>query len=135
MGGGTPIFEATELFERGTGFATDVVQKEMYTFPDKKGRSLSLRPEATPSVIRAYLEHSLGRRARPGLLTLNPPPQFDLVIVDEAHHARNPDTKSYQAARFLCESTEAVLFMTAFFLSVMLARHSMDGSFGNTNPK
>jgi len=60
----TPIFEATELFERGTGFATDVVQKEMYTFPDKKGRSLSLRPEATPSVIRAYLEHSLGRKAR-----------------------------------------------------------------------
>ncbi len=58
-----PVFEATELFERGTGFATDVVQKEMYTFPDKKGRSLSLRPEATPSVVRAYLEHNLARRA------------------------------------------------------------------------
>jgi histidyl-tRNA synthetase len=60
----TPVFEATELFERGTGFATDVVQKEMYTFRDKRGRSLSLRPEATPSVIRAYLEHNLGRRAK-----------------------------------------------------------------------
>ena len=59
-----PVFEATELFERGTGFATDVVQKEMYTFADKKGRSLSLRPEATPSVIRAYLEHNLARRAK-----------------------------------------------------------------------
>jgi histidyl-tRNA synthetase len=59
-----PIFEATELFERGTGFATDVVQKEMYTFPDKKGRSLSLRPEGTPSVIRAYLEHGLSRTAK-----------------------------------------------------------------------
>ena len=58
-----PVFEATELFERGTGFATDVVQKEMYTFLDKKGRSLSLRPEATPSVIRAFLEHNLSRRA------------------------------------------------------------------------
>ncbi|HVP57870.1 MAG TPA: histidine--tRNA ligase [bacterium] len=58
-----PVFEATELFERGTGFATDVVQKEMYTFLDKKGRRLSLRPEATPSVIRAFLEHNLGRRA------------------------------------------------------------------------
>jgi histidyl-tRNA synthetase len=57
-----PIFEATELFERGTGFATDVVQKEMYTFEDKKGRRLSLRPEATPSVIRAYLEHGLARK-------------------------------------------------------------------------
>lgn len=57
-----PIFESTELFERGTGFATDVVQKEMYTFLDKKGRRLSLRPEATPSVVRAYLEHGLARR-------------------------------------------------------------------------
>ncbi|MFH1314489.1 MAG: histidine--tRNA ligase [Candidatus Eisenbacteria bacterium] len=60
----TPIFEATELFERGTGFATDVVQKEMYTFPDKKGRNLSLRPESTPAVVRAHLEHNLGRKAR-----------------------------------------------------------------------
>ena len=58
-----PIFESTELFERGTGFATDVVQKEMYTFLDKKGRRLALRPEATPSVIRAFLEHGLARRA------------------------------------------------------------------------
>jgi histidyl-tRNA synthetase len=57
-----PVFEATELFERGTGFATDVVQKEMYSFLDKKGRRLSLRPEATPSVIRAYLEHGLARK-------------------------------------------------------------------------
>jgi len=57
-----PVFEATELFERGTGFATDVVQKEMYTFQDKKGRRLSLRPEATPSVVRAYLEHGLARK-------------------------------------------------------------------------
>jgi histidyl-tRNA synthetase len=59
-----PVFEATELFERGTGFATDIVQKEMYTFPDKKGRSLSLRPEGTPSVIRAYLEHGLSRKSK-----------------------------------------------------------------------
>lgn len=59
-----PIFESTELFERGTGFATDVVQKEMYTFEDKKGRRVSLRPEATPSVIRAYLEHGLDKRGK-----------------------------------------------------------------------
>ncbi len=57
-----PIFEATELFERGIGEATDIVQKEMYTFPDRKNRSLTLRPEGTASVVRAYLEHSLGRR-------------------------------------------------------------------------
>ncbi|MFH1277423.1 MAG: histidine--tRNA ligase [Candidatus Eisenbacteria bacterium] len=57
----TPLFEATELFARGIGSDTDIVQTEMYTFPDRKGRSLTLRPEGTASVCRAYLEHNLGR--------------------------------------------------------------------------
>ncbi len=56
----TPIFEATELFVRGIGEATDIVGKEMYTFADRKGRSLTLRPEGTAGVVRAYVEHSLG---------------------------------------------------------------------------
>ncbi|NTU70808.1 MAG: histidine--tRNA ligase [Coriobacteriia bacterium] len=55
----TPMFEHTEVFTRGIGEATDVVSKEMYTFEDKGGRSLTLRPEATASVVRAALEHSL----------------------------------------------------------------------------
>jgi histidyl-tRNA synthetase len=55
-----PILEPTELFARGTGASTDIVQKEMYTFTDRGGRSLTLRPEGTPSVIRAYLEENLG---------------------------------------------------------------------------
>lgn len=50
-----PILESTELFTRGMGEATDVVGKEMYTFPDRAGRSLSLRPEGTASVVRAYI--------------------------------------------------------------------------------
>lgn len=54
----TPVFEHTELFERGVGDTTDVVQKEMYTFNDKGDRSITLRPEGTASVARAYLEHS-----------------------------------------------------------------------------
>jgi histidyl-tRNA synthetase len=54
-----PILEHTELFARGIGEATEVVQKEMYTFSDRKGRSLTLRPEGTASVVRAYLEHGL----------------------------------------------------------------------------
>ncbi len=57
----TPIFEATELFVRTVGEATDIVTKEMYTFPDRKGRSLTLRPENTASVMRAYLENGLYR--------------------------------------------------------------------------
>jgi len=55
----TPVFEDTSLFERGIGDDTDVVQKEMYTFEDKGGRSITLKPEGTAGVVRAYLEHNL----------------------------------------------------------------------------
>lgn len=55
----TPMFEATELFQRGIGDTTDVVTKEMYTFTDRGGRSITLRPENTASAVRAYLEHKL----------------------------------------------------------------------------
>ena len=55
-----PIFEATELFARGIGEATDIVEKEMYTFADRSGESITLRPEGTAPAIRAYLEHHLG---------------------------------------------------------------------------
>ena len=55
----TPVFEHTELFARGVGDTTDVVQKEMYTFLDKGGRSITLRPEGTAGAARAFLEHGL----------------------------------------------------------------------------
>ena len=55
----TPIFEQTDLFERGIGEATDVVGKEMYTFQDKGDRSITLRPEGTAGAVRAFIEHSL----------------------------------------------------------------------------
>lgn len=58
----TPIFEQTELFIKGTGETTDIVNKEMYSFTDKGGRNLSLRPEGTPSIIRAYLENNLHKK-------------------------------------------------------------------------
>jgi histidyl-tRNA synthetase len=58
----TPIIEKTNLFARSIGEETDVVQKEMYTFPDRKGRSLTLRPEATAGVLRAYIENKLYAR-------------------------------------------------------------------------
>jgi histidyl-tRNA synthetase len=57
----TPVFEATELFARGVGEATEIVEKQMYTWDDKAGRSMTLRPEATASVVRAYLNAG-GRR-------------------------------------------------------------------------
>ncbi|WP_017472667.1 histidine--tRNA ligase [Amphibacillus jilinensis] len=55
----TPIFEHTELFQRGVGDTTDIVQKEMYTFDDRGNRSLTLRPEGTASVVRAFVQHKL----------------------------------------------------------------------------
>ena len=60
-----PNFEHTELFNRGIGDTTDVVQKEMYTFNDKGGRSVTLRPEGTASTVRAYLENSLYAKGLP----------------------------------------------------------------------
>ena len=55
----TPMFEDTKLFLRGIGDTTDVVAKEMYTFEDRGGRSITLRPENTAAVVRSYLEHKL----------------------------------------------------------------------------
>ena len=61
----TPAFEDTELFLRTSGAGSDVVQKEMYTFTDRGGRSLTLRPEATAPIARAYLHHGLHREPQP----------------------------------------------------------------------
>jgi histidyl-tRNA synthetase len=55
----TPIFEHTELFQRGIGATTDIVEKEMFTFTDRGDRNLTLRPEGTAAIVRAYLEHNL----------------------------------------------------------------------------
>ncbi|MGE5630356.1 MAG: histidine--tRNA ligase [Caulobacteraceae bacterium] len=61
----TPAFEHTELFERGVGETTDVVQKEMYTFEDKGGRSITLKPEGTSPAVRSFIEHSMYNEPQP----------------------------------------------------------------------
>lgn len=61
----TPMFEHTELFKRGVGETTDVVQKEMYTFEDKGGRSITLKPEGTAPAVRAFIENSLYNEVQP----------------------------------------------------------------------
>jgi histidyl-tRNA synthetase len=69
----TPVFEDTELFLRTSGGGSDVVQKEMYTFEDRGGRSLTLRPEGTAPIARAYLQHGLHREPQPQkLFTIAP---------------------------------------------------------------
>ena len=60
-----PVFEDTDLFARGVGESTDIVQKQMFSFEDQGGRSLTLRPEATASICRAYLEHGMQKLPRP----------------------------------------------------------------------
>ena len=60
-----PVFEYTELFQRGVGDTTDIVQKEMYTFLDKGGRSITLRPEGTASVVRSYIENGMSSQPQP----------------------------------------------------------------------
>ena len=60
-----PVFEDTALFNRGVGESTDVVSKEMYTFEDRGGRSITLRPEGTAGVMRAVIEHNLDRGQLP----------------------------------------------------------------------
>ncbi len=67
----TPVFEHTELFQRGVGDTTDVVQKEMYTFDDKGGRSITLRPEGTAGAVRSYLENGLCNEALPQKVCYN----------------------------------------------------------------
>lgn len=64
----TPVFEHTEVFERGVGDATDVVSKEMYTFLDKGGRSITLRPEGTAGIVRSFLENGLFNEPMPAKL-------------------------------------------------------------------
>lgn len=61
----TPVFEHTELFQRGVGETTDIVQKEMYTFLDKGGRSITLKPEGTAPVVRSYIENSIFNETQP----------------------------------------------------------------------
>ncbi len=65
----TPVFEHTELFNRGVGDTTDVVQKEMYTFEDKGGRSLTLKPEGTAGLVRSFIENSLYANPQPTKLS------------------------------------------------------------------
>jgi histidyl-tRNA synthetase len=69
----TPEFEDTALFERGVGEATDIVRKEMYSFPDKGGRLLTLRPEGTAPVCRAYIEHGMHKWPQPVKLWYHAP--------------------------------------------------------------
>ena len=82
----TPMFEATELFDRGAGPSSDVVTKEMYTFEDKGGRSLTLRPEPTAPVVRAYIQHGMHKLPQPVRLYYVAVPMFRYDEVQEGRY-------------------------------------------------
>lgn len=91
----TPVFEDSSLFTRTTGEYTDIVQKEMYTFEDQGGNSLSLRPEGTPSVCRAYLQHGLQNKPQP----------VKLYYVTPIFRYERPQAGRYrQSHQFGCEA-------------------------------
>lgn len=82
----TPIFEYTDVFVRSIGDATDIVEKEMYTFKDKKGRSLTLRPENTAGVIRAYIEKGMNQLPQP----------VELYYIDPMYRYDRPQKGRYR---------------------------------------
>ena len=115
----TPIFEATELFEKGTGQTSDIVTKEMYTFVDKGGRSLTLRPEYTPSIARSIIENRLHLQPQPlrfyfiGPMFRYDKPQkgryrqfhqIDIEVFGEKDPAI--DAEIVEMADFLCDSLD-----------------------------
>ena len=94
----TPVFEDTALFKRGVGESTDVVSKEMYTFDDKGGRSLTLRPELTAGVMRAFIEHKLYSGQLPGkLYTVGPNFRYERPQAGRYRHFTQVDVEALGA--------------------------------------
>jgi histidyl-tRNA synthetase len=92
----TPILEPTGLFARGVGEVTDIVQKEMYTFEDRDGSSITLKPEGTAAVMRAYLEH--------GMFTLSQPVKLYYLAEPTFRHERPQEGRLRQHHQFGCEA-------------------------------
>ena len=92
----TPVFEHTELFKRGIGDTTDVVEKEMYTFTDRGNRSITLRPENTASAVRAFCEHKLYAEPAPTKLYYISP-----TFRCEIHRQADKDSSTSSALKCL----------------------------------
>lgn len=118
----TPSFEVTELFARGVGEATDIVQKEMYSFDDGGGRSLTLRPEGTAPVCRAYVDHGMHKLAAP----------VRLYYLSSFFRAERPQAGRYRqfwqlGAEALGSEDPAVDAETIVLLARILARLGVAG--------
>lgn len=113
----TPIFESTELFRRGVGEDTDIVEKEMYTFPDRAGRSLTLRPEGTAPVVRSFLENGLHSCPLPVKLYYVGSPMFRYDRPQAGRHRQ-----FHQAGAEIFGAADALADAEVVWLAVALLR-------------
>jgi len=121
-----PVLERTELFARSIGDETDVVQKEMYTFPDRKGRYLTLRPEATAGAVRAYIENKLhSRQGVTKLYTLGPMFRYERPQKGRQRQFHQINAEAFgSSSPFL--DTEIILMLWAFLQELGLTRLSLE---------
>jgi histidyl-tRNA synthetase len=120
-----PILEQTDLFARGIGAETDVVQKEMYTFPDKKGRSVTLRPEATAGVMRAYIEANCNaREAVSKLFTYGPMFRYERPQKGRMRQFHQLNCECIGASEPLADA-ELILMLMTFLTEIGLAGLSL----------
>ena len=116
-----PLFERTELFARGIGEATDIVEKEMYTFQDRSGESITLRPEATASLLRAYIEHKLYTQPKPvRLYTIGPMYRYERPQAGRYRQFHQVNVEALGEAAPALDA-EVVRMLMAFFESLGLA--------------
>ncbi|WP_027720462.1 histidine--tRNA ligase [Maridesulfovibrio zosterae] len=121
-----PILEKTELFCRSIGEETDVVQKEMYTFPDRKGRSLTMRPEATAGVVRAYVENKI---YQPGkvtkLYTYGPMFRYERPQAGRMRQFHQIDAEIFGASEPQVDA-EVLLMLSTFLSKIGLEKLSFE---------
>jgi histidyl-tRNA synthetase len=121
-----PIMEKTELFARSIGEETDVVQKEMYTFPDRKGRSLTLRPEATAGLMRAYIENKLhASQAVSKLFTFGPMFRYERPQKGRMRQFHQLDVEMIGASEPQADA-ELLLMLNAFLRTLGLRKLSFE---------
>lgn len=110
-----PIFEHTELFQRSVGESTDIVNKEMYTFLDKGERSVTLRPEATAGIVRAYIENGLHREPKPvKLWTYGPMFRYERAQTGRFRQFHQIDAEVIGSSSVSCE-VESIYILSSIF--------------------
>lgn len=122
----TPILERTELFARSIGEETDVVQKEMYTFPDRKGRSLTLRPEATAGILRAYIESGLaGQDEQAKLFSIGPMFRYERPQKGRMRQFHQIDVEALGSGSAFLDA-EIILMLAHFFRELGVANLAIE---------